>query len=165
MNRPESDAVYKPYVLKRLTDENPETKTEQFKTAISMKDVKDDIKENINMLFNSSGHLSAQELGNYAEFDSSVLYYGVTGYCGNVSSADDRERLRQHVLKQIRDFEPRLLSESVKVELVNQSREYKTTLEFSISGTVSVAEISEELVFLSKMNVETGKTEIEPIKI
>jgi type VI secretion system lysozyme-like protein len=158
------DPRYKPYVLKRLTDLNPDEKTEVFSSTVSLSEVKEDIYENITMIFNSSSHPSLKELKSYGEVESSVLGYGVTDYCGSITSKADRDRLRFHIVKQLEDFEPRLDPSTVKVDLVNDGGNFTTNMEFNISGRVTVGELSEEILFVSKLNVETGKAEIQSLK-
>jgi type VI secretion system protein ImpF len=157
----DSDARYKPYVLKRLTDLEPGEKDEVYSPVISMKDVEADIYDNLLTLFNSSSHPSLAEMKGYPELEHSVLGYGILDYCGAVTSRDDLERLRAAIERQIKFFEPRLAPNTVHVEMIQSPLGMAAEMRLRISGHVVVGEADRELVFLSKLDVETGRTELE----
>jgi type VI secretion system protein ImpF len=158
------DARYLPYVLTRLTDFEPGTKKEKNASTISMQQVQDDIYENVLMLFTSRTHPSPGELKRIPELENSVLCYGVADYCGKICSKDDRENLRQHIVKQLRDFEPRFKPQSIQVDFAETtSTGSESRVEFNVSGLVEVDELSEEVVFVSGLDMETGAIELTPL--
>jgi type VI secretion system protein ImpF len=150
------DARYKPYVLKRLTDDEPYEKKEIISTVITEKQVKDDIFRNIEMLFCSRSHPSLAELKGYEDLEDSVLGYGISDYCGKVCGDDDREFLLEHIKKQIRDFEPRLAADSIEVQFANPDAAMRSLLELRISGQIAVGQVNEEMLFISRLDMETG---------
>jgi type VI secretion system lysozyme-like protein len=154
------DARYKPYVLKRLTDDEPYEKKETLLNVITEKQVKDDIFRNIEMLFCSRSHPSLAELKGYEDLENSVLGYGISDYCGKVCGDDDREFLLGHIKKQIRDFEPRLDPDSVEVEFANPESTMRSLLELRISGRIIVEQVNEEMLFISRLDLETGNTSL-----
>jgi type VI secretion system lysozyme-like protein len=157
------DARYKPYILKRLTDFDPYLKKEVFLSTINIKQVKEDVFDNIEMLFNSSSHPSLEELKGYTELENSVMGYGISDYCGKVYSGYDREELRAQIIKQLKDFEPRLAPDSISVDFAN-TNESTSHMEFNISGLIQVGPVSEEVLFVSKLDFETGNAELESLK-
>jgi type VI secretion system lysozyme-like protein len=154
------DALYKPYVFKRLTDLEPYEKTEHIQNVITEKQVKEDIFRNIEMLFSSRSHPSLAEFKNYEDVANSVLGYGISDYCGKVCSDSDREDILEHIRKQIKTFEPRLDPESVRVEFANVSATMRSLLELRISGVVTVSQLNEEIIFISRLDLETGNTSL-----
>jgi type VI secretion system lysozyme-like protein len=154
------DARYKPYVFKRLTDLEPHEKTEHIQNIITEKQVKEDIFRNIEMLFASRSHPSIKEFKGYEDVENSVLGYGISDYCGKICSDNDREELLEHIRKQIKIFEPRMDSESVKVEFANPDVSLRSMLELRISGIVMVAQLNEEMIFISHLDLETGNTSL-----
>ncbi|MDR0556811.1 MAG: type VI secretion system baseplate subunit TssE [Treponema sp.] len=150
------DVRYKPYVLKRLTDDEPYEKKETALNVITEKQVKDDIFRNIEMLFSSRPHPSLEELKGYEDVENSVLGYGISDYCGKICNDDEREFLLEHIKKQIRDFEPRLAPDSVEVEFTNPDASMRSLLELRISGRINVEQINEEMLFISRLDMETG---------
>lgn len=152
------DAKYWPCLLRRLTDFAPDEKKENYSQGITIRQLKKDIFDNIEMILNSRSHPQAEDLEKYPEIDDSVLAYGLTDFCGKVCSMDDKETIREHILHQLRVFEPRLNPDTIDVSLSQNDRETKSVLEFQISGMIDVAELSEEIVFISRLDLETGNS-------
>ena len=165
------DALYKPFTLKRLTDYDPSEKSEGSGSLITGKQLKEDIFENMDMLFNSRSHASLADLKGYKEVEESVMGFGISDFCGRQSSTASREALRDHILAQIGLFEPRLDPASINVEFQeNQagssnksdasSGSDSTSLEFRISGNIKVREVNEEIAFISRLNLESGNADL-----
>jgi type VI secretion system lysozyme-like protein len=152
-------ARYKPNVLKRLTDFEPFVKKEMVLPVITAAQLKEDVFENIAMLFNSRSHLSIQELKGYEELANSVLGYGISDYCGGMSSADSRENLRQNIITQLKIFEPRFVPDSIAVEFASSDMN-SALIEFKVSGLIQADQVSEEVLFISKLDLETGNAEL-----
>lgn len=150
------DAKYWPCLLRRLTDFAPEEKKEPFSAGITMKQLKKDVFENIEMILNSRSHPQGAELEKYPELQNSVLNFGLSDFCGKVCSRDDRENIREHILDQLRFFEPRLAPDSVAVDFRETPNAPNSVLEFQIQGRIEVGELNEEIVFVSKLDLETG---------
>jgi type VI secretion system lysozyme-like protein len=158
------EARYKPYILKRLTDYDPSVKKETETGAITLRQVREDVLENVEMLFTSRAHLSEVELKDDRELISSVLGFGITDYCGMSFSDTQRELLKRHIAEQLAFFEPRLDPSSISVEFVHEEDNPAFLMEFKISGVIRFGQISEELLFVSKLNLETGGAEITSLK-
>lgn len=156
----QEDARYKPNVLRRLTDFDPFTKREGDRDAITLKQLKEDVFENIEMLFNSRSHPSLQDLKGYEELEDSVLGYGISDYCGSTYTAQDWEALRDHILTQLHRFEPRLVPDSIEVTFVPSDQRVNSLMEFRISGLIQADQMSEEVLFISKLDMETGAAEL-----
>ncbi len=155
------DAKYWPCLLRRLTDFSPDEKKENYAAGITIKQLKKDIFDNINMILNSRSHPQEADFKGRQEISESVLAYGLTDFCGKVCSQDDRETIREHILQQLRLFEPRLNPETTDVVLIESDKESRSVLEFHISGMIDVGELREEIVFVSKLNLETGNSDLE----
>ncbi|MDR2746408.1 MAG: type VI secretion system baseplate subunit TssE [Treponema sp.] len=154
------DVRYKPYVLKRLTDDEPYEKRENIQNVITEKQVKDDIFRNIEMLFYSRSHPSQAEFKGREDIENSVLGYGITDYCGKLCTDDERAFLLEHIKKQIRVFEPRLAPDSVEVEYANPDVAMRSLLELRISGRITVKQVDEEILFVSRLDLETGNASL-----
>ncbi|MDR2797101.1 MAG: GPW/gp25 family protein [Treponema sp.] len=154
------DMWYKPYVLKALTDDEPYEKKEVSQNVIAEKQIKEAIFKNLEMLFYSRSHPSLEELKGYEEVENSVLGYGIVDYCGKICSDTEREILLEHIEKKVRDFEPRLAPDSIKVEFANADAAMCSLLELRISGLISVGQMSEEMLFISRLDMETGNASL-----
>jgi type VI secretion system lysozyme-like protein len=155
------EALYKPFSLKRLTDYDPSVQTEGSGSLITGKQLKEDIFENIDMLFNSRSHASTEELNGSQELEQSVLGYGISDFCGRQSSTASREGLRNHIFKQIVFFEPRLDPASLTIELQDIRGGDSTSIEFRISGNIKVKGVEEEIAFISRLNLESGNADLK----
>ncbi|MFP3040540.1 type VI secretion system baseplate subunit TssE [Treponema primitia] len=156
------EARYKPYTLKRLTDFDPSVKTEAAESLITEKQIKEDIFENIDMLFNSRSHADLADLKGYDDVADSVLGFGISDFCGRQSSTSSREELRAQIFKQISLFEPRLNPESITIELLDPSAGDGMSMNFRIGGVINTKEVNEEIFFISKLNLESGSAELRP---
>jgi len=155
------EALFRPYLLNRLTDFEPHIKKETGAQLVTAKQVRKDIYDNLSMLFNSRSHPSGEELGNDPELERSVLGYGISDFCGKMHSDNTRAYLRDHILKQLRYFEPRFANDSLEVSFKDDGpTDSKSVLEFSITASVNVKEVGEELRFFTKLDTETGIAEI-----
>ena len=152
------DTKYWPCLLRRLTDFAPDEKKENYSLGITVKQLKKDIFDNIEMLLNSRSHPQENDLGKKEELADSVLAFGLADFCGKVCSQDDREEIREHIRHQLQIFEPRLKPDSIEVTLAENDKEIKSVLEFQISGLIDVPELSEEIVFISRLDLETGNS-------
>ena len=158
------EALYKPFTLKRLTDYDPSEQSEGSGSLITGKQLKEDIFENIDMLFNSRSHATSADLRGDAagEIERSVLGYGISDFCGRQSSTASRDSLREHIFSQIRFFEPRLDPASLSIDLQDVKGGDSTSIEFRISGNIKVKEVNEEVAFISRLNLESGSAELRP---
>ena len=166
------DVLYKPFTLKRLTDHDPSGQSEGSGTLITVKQLREDVFDNIDMLFNSRSHASLPDLKGYEDLEESVLGFGISDFCGRQSSTASREALREHIYRQIRLFEPRLDPASIVVEFrdilgtdaasgsASASGGDYTSLEFKISGNIRVKEVNEEIAFISRLNLESGTADL-----
>jgi predicted component of type VI protein secretion system len=88
------------------------------------------------------------------------LGYGISDFCGKVSSGTSGEELRAHILAQVKNFEPRLAPDSIKVELVRDAENRYSLMEFIVTAYISVGSVSEEVLFKSRLDPESGYAEI-----
>jgi|GEM_PF-833903 len=154
------DVLYKPFTLKRLTDYDPSEQSEGLGALITVKQLREDVFDNIDMLFNSRSHASLEDLRGYEELEESVLGFGISDFCGKQSSTASREALKKHIYRQIQLFEPRLDPASIVVEFQDTEKRDFTSLEFKISGNIKVKEVNEEIAFISRLNLESGNVDL-----
>jgi type VI secretion system lysozyme-like protein len=157
-------ARYKPYLLSRVTDFEPHIKKETSNRLITTRQLKKDIFDNIEMLFNSRSHPSLAELNGWEDLENSVLGYGISDFCGRMHSKSNEDFLRSHILKQLQDFEPRMKKESIVVNFASSENSSESLMEFIITGVIEVGEVSEEVQFVSKIDLETGSAELSYVK-
>ena len=152
-----------PCILERLTDRNPQSATEHFCRGISIKQLKQDILWNIEMILNSRSHPGRAELGDDESICNSVLGMGLPDFCGMSHRQEQLEKLREEILRQLRCFEPRINADSLKVTLLHEKQVVSgnSVLEMEIQGQIEVAPLREELVFQSRLDLESGTASIK----
>jgi type VI secretion system lysozyme-like protein len=150
----QEEAKYRPFVLRRLTDMEPQEKKESVTGLVTAKQLKEDIFTNIEMLFNSRCHTLTEGLKGSSDVEDSVLGFGIKDFCGKTSLDNYKEEMRQHLLKQLRTFEPRLEPSSLNVEF--PEKESGFLLEYAISGIIRLKEADEEVKFFSNLDLESG---------
>ncbi len=152
-----------PCVLGRLTDQNPQLPVERFSRGISIKQLKRDILWNIEMILNSRSHPGREELNSDEMICNSVLGMGLPDFCGISHSRDQLEKLRREIIHQLRCFEPRIKADSLRVTLFQekQAASDNSILEMEIQGQIAVAPLREELVFQSRLDLESGTASIK----
>lgn len=156
------EALYLPCILRRLTDLEPQIQKEPYAAGVfTAKQLKRDIFENIETILNSRSHTLRKDLEKYDGLNSSVLGYGLPDFCGKICTQEGREEIRDIILQQILHFEPRLAPTSVAVDFLQDEPTYGSTLEFQISGYIQVGQLSEEVVFISKLDLETGCSTVQ----
>jgi type VI secretion system lysozyme-like protein len=148
------DAKYRPFVLRRLTDMEPQEKKESIVGLVTAKQLKEDIFANVEMLLNSRCHTVTGGFKDFSEVEDSVLGFGIKDFCGKTGLDSYKEELRQHLLRQLRLFEPRLDSSSIRVEA--SEKETGFLLEYEISGIIRLKEVDEEVKFFSHLDLESG---------
>ena len=160
-NAVRSGERFMPCVLSRLTDTNPQIKVEHYSRVITLKQLRRDIVQNVELILNSRSHPSRAELENDPLLLNSVLGFGLSDFCGHSHARERLSLIEQEIVNQIRCFEPRINPESLTVRInVDESRNYSDFL-VEISGMVQAAPLAGEILFFSRIDVESGVAEIK----
>lgn len=154
---------FMPCVLSRLTDQEPQNQVEHFSRGISIRRLKQDILRNIELILNSRSHPQGEELENDGEMINSVLGMGLSDFCGHSHTIQQQERLKKEILRQLRCFEPRINPATLTVTPVDESNS-TSVIEMEIYGRIEVAPLSEELLFRSRLDLESGAATVKVLK-
>jgi len=146
-----------PCLMSRLTDNNPHAMKENPFQLFTSENVRQDVIHNLENILNSHSHLPEDELAKYPNVQRSVLGLGLSNFCGKTLNAATLDQLRQEIISQIRRFEPRIAPDTLKIEF-DEKKQIEYELLLKISGTIRLHPLDEEIVFISKMNFETGST-------
>jgi type VI secretion system protein ImpF len=147
-----------PALLDRLTDHNPEKKKEAAaRRTLSQKQYKEAVIRDLSALFNSISLDSVVDLDPYPEVKRSVLNYGLPDFSGRPSSGIDVAGLERELKRVIRDFEPRIISNSLKVRVRSNPNEMSANaLNFEIEGVVFEQPMPFQVLLQSKLDLESG---------
>lgn len=91
---------------------------------------------------------------------SSVLNFGIPDLCGRVVSLQDKEGLERDVRQALARFEPRLIQQSVNVDV--RISEDTGALGFAIRGEVkSLDQVGDRLFLLVNVDLSTGRCSLD----
>lgn len=149
-----------PCLLDRLCDDNPKSKVEgRGDREVSLQRYRQSVMRDLSWLFNSSAHLDHETIGGTEYVKDSVLNFGVRDLSGLVSGSLDLVELKRHIAERLKVFEPRLIKEKLRVEIVKSSRMKageKHKLMFEISGELWANPLPEQFMARTEFDVENG---------
>ncbi|MEW8394805.1 MAG: type VI secretion system baseplate subunit TssE [Candidatus Thiodiazotropha sp.] len=147
-----------PSLLDRLTDDEPAKGREsQDKRVISMRRLRQLVLRDLAWLLNTTNLATTEELAPYPEVEHSVLNYGMTELSGRLVAGMDLGKLERLVRQAIQDFEPRILSHTVKVRSVRDSgKESHNRLMFEIEGQLWAVPTPSHLLIKTQIDLEEG---------
>ncbi len=144
-------------VFDRLTSGNRQVNAD---FRISVHELKLAVRRDIEWLLNSKKPI-APPLDDFPESQTSILGYGLpdfTQYSG--SSLGDCQAVCRLVTEAIKNFEPRMLARSVRVEHVPVENGNGMFSKFRINGIISVDPIKEAVSFDTDIEMDSGSVEI-----
>lgn len=152
-----------PSLLDRLTDTDPEGKTEsRERRVLSMQRLRAGVLRDLAWLLNT-GYLEATEdLEGYPYVRDSVLNYGMPELAGTTLSGTDTARLEKAVREAIVKFEPRINNRTLKVNVnVEPGRMSRNSLTFKIEGELWAQPTPLALYLKTEVDLETGDVRVQ----
>ncbi len=148
-----------PSMLDRLTDHNPEKKKESTaQQSMSQKEFKDAVIRDLGWLLNSVSLDVCVDLEPYPEVKHSVLNYGLPDISGHTSSTVNVKTIERSLKQAIRDFEPRIIRNSLRVKVHSDPSDMShNSLVFEIEGAVFGQPSPFQIVLRSELNLECGE--------
>jgi type VI secretion system protein ImpF len=153
-----------PALLDRLTDDAPSTPFEaRERRVVSAKQLRRGVLRDLSNLLNATrlpGH--APERGDACPaIARSVLNYGLPDFTGKALSNLDSNEISDWIAEAIRSFEPRIVSDSVRVRaLPHEERTRPTAMAFLIEGDLWMQPYPERLYFRTELDVEDGDVSV-----
>ena len=147
-----------PSLLDRLTDEEPrKTKESRERRAISLRELRASVLRDLSWLLNTANFEQSGNLQGSPEVATSVLNFGIPDITGRTSSSLVTSHIERAVREAIQKFEPRLIPESVKVQVMLDGEEMNpNALQMRIEGLLYAAPIPIELYLKTDFDLETG---------
>lgn len=150
-----------PYSMQKLTDLDPLTKVENYSREMNIPKLKDDILNNIEMIFMSKSHLFNDVDNLPKDIKSSVVCYGLDDYSGKRLNNELLNLIEKNIIEQLKFFEPRLNPDTISVQNKINDNGYKCDM--IISAAVNISDINETVSFQTSFNFETGLSTIKPL--
>jgi len=147
-----------PSLLDRLTDDDPTNPTEsRDRRVLSVDQLRKSVLRDLEWLLNTDNMTSAADLDEFPEVKASVLNYGLPPLAGLTSSSIESNALEKILRQAIRDFEPRILPQSVKVRVVVDEQEMgHNALTFAIDGELWAQPLPLHLYLRTEIDLESG---------
>ena len=162
MNRKRFTERLQPSLLDRLTDHNPSRRSESEKERFfNVTDLKKSVIRDIEWLLNCSNGLDIDDLSEHALVRYSVAQYGIRGLSGSTVSNISTDSFRQELIKTITYFEPRILSETLEVEVTATADGMnKKALSLLVAGKVWGDPVPVQLYMRTDIDLETGSVNL-----
>jgi type VI secretion system protein ImpF len=147
-----------PSLLDRLTDDVPETREEgRDKRVLSLSQLRASVLRDIGWLLNTVHLHASQDLSAWPEVSSSTVNYGIPDLAGTSAAGRNTAALERAVRQAVLNFEPRILSDSLKVTVrIEPEQMSRHALLFIIEGQLWAQPVPLSLYLKTELDLETG---------
>lgn len=155
-----------PALLDRLTDDDVEAKSETGEArVISRSRLRELVLRDLAWLFNATAPGTSVDWSRAAHARNSVLNYGLPALSGQTASTIDPLVLQARVKQAILDHEPRILPESLSVEVIlsESQMDHHNQIGFRISGQLWAQPVPLELLLHTDIDLETGRVSVREL--
>jgi type VI secretion system protein ImpF len=166
MPEPLAQERLQPSLLDRLVDNAPGEKRESDdKRTLTRQALRQAVLRDLSWLFNATGFGLAFDDKRFPHAARSVLNYGLPMLSGQFTSSVQRVSMEQALKNAILQFEPRILSRTLEVELVMEGSalESHNRIGLQIRGMLWAQPVPLEFLMRSKIDLEEGRIEIEDL--
>jgi len=154
-----------PSLLDRLTDEDPLANNEsREQRVLSSRQLRLSVLRDLRWLLNTTGIDSMVDLSEYPFVANSVVNYGSPLISGVTLSGIDASKIVRKVKQAIIDFEPRIIANTLKVDLVVDDKKMSdNALSFQIEGDLWAQPLPLHLYIRSDIDLETGEFTVKDL--
>lgn len=147
-----------PSLLDRLTDRARESQLEsRDRRVLSVDKIRESVIRDLGWLLNTGNLGVTEDLGDYPEVACSVLNYGAPELAGVTAAAVNIAELEANVRQAIINFEPRILKDTLKVNIRSRGRDATPgMLQFAIEGQLWAQPMPIGLFLRTDLDLETG---------
>jgi type VI secretion system protein ImpF len=154
-----------PSLLDRLTDDEPDKRHESAdKRVLSPARLRESVRRDLTWLFNTSNLAALADIADYPEVERSTVNFGIPDLAGKTASSVDAAGLVRLLRRAIWDFEPRLLRNTVKVQvLVDHEQQNPNALSFGIEAELWSQPLPLRLYLRTDLNLEDGEARVTEV--
>ena len=152
-----------PALLDRLTDDDPGSKVEAVEArVINRQRLREMVLRDLGWLFNATKPDGEIDWESAPHAENSVINYGLPPMSGRSASAIDPEELRARVREAIIRHEPRILPDTLVVEVVvkEQQLDHHNQIGIRINGQMWAQPVPMELMLHTDVDLETGRVAV-----
>ncbi|TMM54130.1 type VI secretion system baseplate subunit TssE [Sulfitobacter sabulilitoris] len=151
-----------PSLLDRLTDHEPEKKTEgRDSRVIDLNRLRDIVRRDLAWLLNSNNQDSILDAQAYPYVATSVLNYGVRDTAGDFSTENRAETIRRSIEQAIARFEPRIREGTLEVTARESKDKRQSVIDFDIHAEMWAQPLPMELYLRSQVDLTTGELSLD----
>lgn len=146
-----------PSLLDRLTDDAPDNPNEtDAARVIDEQRLRQIVLRDLSWLFNTVNQRSVFDLERYPHVASSGLNYGVVDIAGSGNTTAKAVELQRGLKSAVKLFEPRVISETLEIELAEEEAHSQATIVLNIRGEIWAQPWPIELFMRTQLDVATG---------
>ena len=152
-----------PALLDRLTDDEPDKKTESRERRVLTKSqLRAAVLRDLAWLLNSVQLSSSEDLSAYPEVQKSVINYGLPSLSGETAATIEIGDIEQAIRDSILRFEPRLLPDSLLIEVTEGESvmNWHNIISIRISARLWAQPVPLEMLLRTEIDLETGQVEL-----
>jgi len=151
-----------PSIIDRLTDDEPQKKTESVSDRmIDMRRLREIIQRDLSWLLNT-GNLENQIDGEkYPHVVKSVLNYGVPDPTGDFAHMARATAVRDAIQTAVELFEPRIIDGTLNVITRTEDAKRDSVIVFDIVADMWAEPLPTELYLRSQFDITTGQVSLE----
>lgn len=151
-----------PSLLDRLTDDNPDSREEsRDKRVLSLTQLRSSVLRDIGWLLNTIHLQASQDLTEWPAVASSTVNYGIPDLAGTSAAGRNTAALERAVRQALLDFEPRILSDSLKVTVRMEPEQMsRHAMLFIIEGRLWAQPVPLSLYLKTELDLETGSVTV-----
>lgn len=151
-----------PSLLDRLTDDEPDKRTEtRDRRVIDIQRLREIVQRDLAWLLNTQNAETWIEPDRHPHAAQSVLNYGIGDLSGSFATGSQAIAIRESIRRAVEAFEPRLRRGTVQVDLVSDLVDRGVVVTFDIRAEMWAHPIPMELYLRSEVDVTTGALRIE----
>jgi type VI secretion system protein ImpF len=153
-----------PSLLDRLVDSAPDEQREgDDKRTLTKQALRAAVLRDLSWLFNATSYGLGMDDRQYPNAARSVINYGLPMLSGQFTSSIQRVSMEQALKNAILQFEPRILSRTLEVELVMEGSalDSHNCVGLQIRGMLWAQPVPLEFLMRSRVDLEEGRIEIE----
>ena len=153
-----------PFLLDRLTDEEPKVAHERpERRAVSSRRYRDSVLRDLTWLLNSKSHAPSDGFEDFPLAAKSVLNYGMPELAGVTSSSVSAGDIERMVRSAVLQYEPRIVRHSLVVKVIEAATAVGTgnVVSLEIKGDIKLLPLPEPIFVKTKVDLETGHCELQ----
>jgi len=150
-----------PSLLDRLRDDDPgNTRESRDKRVLSVRKLRESLKRDLAWLLNTGNLSDVQDLSEYPLVEASVLNYGMPDFTGTMASSADITDIERRLRHAIITFEPRILKNSLRVNVVTGDEMTPNAIVFEVRCDMWSEPVPERLYMKTEIDLESGGVRI-----